>query len=664
MAATDIDALIEDGLTRYGRGDLDGALLVWEEALGIEPENEQANSYVDYVRQNYDLLTGSELISDEAHAPFGIEDDEYTVEIIEGAVLAPAVPTPAAPDALDDGWFIDDSQPVPDPSRALSQELPVVPAVVEMEADEPPPTFNTLTREYSATTAAIAMAAIDTTSAAPADLPGATVDATVSSGPPFVDDDDEPEIEVSVPVPVAQADIASGDFPSGGHTPGFGEAQSPEDSTPVGFAQQVTDVRMRGLGFVKPVEAKHPEPPEPAPEPAPDPRAEAGADIAAAAGPATVAAAEPAAAVEPAPEPAPEPAAATEPAAEPAAATEPAMPTPTPEPSKRPQTHDKIETAIAAAEIVPTSGTDPATSDFGMELGPPGAPPPPSSAFGVEATATEHSAIGPKPVAPADPQHEDNDDIIPPPSPSAQTRELPLGMQLPVFADERNRTRDLSWEVGQDRRPTQKLPLERLAGIDISAPTRELGMRPTRGDIFTSRSDPRNVTASTGVGDITRADVVLPFDPMDERTAAILDEIDDKAPTEESREDRTRRRITALIEKSAYWQRGLDLEKSVTAIDLALSEDPNSALAQKLIHRNRDAIMTAFQSYIGDLSRAPILARPLHELASAPISPRAAFLLSRVDGTMTLDEILDVSGMPRLEAFRYLSQLLLRGILK
>ena len=651
MAATDIDALIEDGLTRYGRGDLDGALLVWEEALGIEPDNEQANSYVDYVRQNYDLLTGSELISNEAHAPFGIEDDEYTVEIIEGAVLAPATPKAAAADALDDGWFIDDSAPVPDPARALSRELPVVPAVVEMEADEPPPSFNSLTREYQATTAAIAMAAIDTTSYVPADLP----DATVSSGRPFVaadDDDGEPEIEVSVPVPVATSDIASGEFPSGGHTPGFGEAQNPEDSTPVGFAQQVTDVRMRGLGFVKPVESKPPEapPPEPSPEPKPEPPPEPPP--------------EPVAATAIAAEPATEPA--IEPAAEPAAAIEPAMPTPTPELPTRAPTHDKIESAIAAAEITPTPGADPAASDFGMELGPPGAPPPPSSAFGVEATATEHSAIGPKPVAPSDPQHEDNDDIIPPPSPSALTRELPLGMQLPVFADERNRTRDLSWEIGQDHRPTQKLPLERLAGIDISAPTRELGLRPTRTDIVTSRIDPRNVPPPTagGAGDITRADLVLPFDPMDARAAQILDEIDDKAPAEETREDRTRRRITALIEKSAYWQRGLDLEKSVTAIDLALSEDPNSALAQKLIHRNRDAIMTAFQSYIGDLSRAPLLARPLHELASAPISPRAAFLLSRVDGTMTLDEILDVSGMPRLEAFRYLSQLLLRGILK
>ena len=64
------------------------------------------------------------------------------------------------------------------------------------------------------------------------------------------------------------------------------------------------------------------------------------------------------------------------------------------------------------------------------------------------------------------------------------------------------------------------------------------------------------------------------------------------------------------------------------------------------------------------MDRQPQLAKPLHELQNAPISPRAAFLLSRIDGTLTVDELLDVSGMPRMEAYRHLCQLILRGILR
>ena len=79
---------------------------------------------------------------------------------------------------------------------------------------------------------------------------------------------------------------------------------------------------------------------------------------------------------------------------------------------------------------------------------------------------------------------------------------------------------------------------------------------------------------------------------------------------------------------------------------------------------SRQVSLDAPRGRSGMLQRTPQLARPLHELASAPISPRAAFLLSRIDGLLSIDEILDVCGMPRLEAYRYLCQLFLRGILR
>jgi hypothetical protein len=217
-------------------------------------------------------------------------------------------------------------------------------------------------------------------------------------------------------------------------------------------------------------------------------------------------------------------------------------------------------------------------------------------------------------------------------------------------------------------KPTQEVQARISLDPMISAPTRELGLRPGRAP---TEDEPTIAThwtgrAQTGMpdGEGTRADLVPPFDPMDARSAQILDDIEVGAPAEETNDDRTRRRISTLLERASEWSRAEDLERAVTAVELALSEDPNSALAQKLIHRNRETIQSVFQLFLGDLQRQPSLARPLHELGSAPISPRAAFLLSRVDGSITLDEILDVSGMPRLEAYRYLCQLFLRGILR
>ncbi len=156
------------------------------------------------------------------------------------------------------------------------------------------------------------------------------------------------------------------------------------------------------------------------------------------------------------------------------------------------------------------------------------------------------------------------------------------------------------------------------------------------------------------------------FDPIDARAAQILEEVDVDAPRDETKEDRTRRRITELIDRADRVEHGTsELDKAVDGRrSRAARKTRTSALAQKLIHRNRDTIMQVFQNFIGELDRQPQLARPLHELANAPISPRAAFLLSRIDGALTLEEILDVSGMPRLEAYRYLCQLFLRGILR
>lgn len=52
---------------------------------------------------------------------------------------------------------------------------------------------------------------------------------------------------------------------------------------------------------------------------------------------------------------------------------------------------------------------------------------------------------------------------------------------------------------------------------------------------------------------------------------------------------------------------------------------------------------------------------PTHGRAMGDLEPRSAFLLSRIDGAMTVEDVLDVSGMPRLEALRVMALLVRRG---
>jgi hypothetical protein len=603
--AADIDRLIEDGLNRYGSGDLDGALLIWEEALAIDPENAQANSYVDYVRMNYEVLqTDSGLgISNE---PFGIEEDpEYIIEITEGHEIPEAeAPAPLYMDPLDQGWFIEEEQTREVlAARTRSKNMPLEPRTIS--ADLPPQRDSMQVLEMEA--------------------------------------DEPPELELApLPPPLGgevSFDSATREYGSDAHQKPrdeFAEELSSftAESTPLGFGNLETEIKKRDLGFVQPTQGS--------------------------------------------------------------AHLEVRLRTPT-SPLQHTLTTTPVDLELGGAG---NADNDIHKTSRGIA--------PITRSPALSATSTEDDLIkslpSPRKVTPvrgSQPMDE---------RPRIPTRDLPDKKRPPAEIDRAATKQGDDEDISLPNATTRDLGLQptvmntinsgnagavpgppALDDFSVSAPTQELGLRPggrpasvyPDEDAPTRQSDARqirdehttqklkpqkktNPNPTGGASDGTRTDFVLQFDPIDARTSQILEAIETPGsePPNESKEDRTRRRITALIDHASAWSGQGELDKAVAAVDLALSEDPNSALAQKLIHRNRDAIMNIFQAFLGDLERQPQLARPLHELAEAPISPRAAFLLSRIDGMLTIDEILDVSGMPRLEAYRHLCQLFLRGILR
>jgi hypothetical protein len=65
---------------------------------------------------------------------------------------------------------------------------------------------------------------------------------------------------------------------------------------------------------------------------------------------------------------------------------------------------------------------------------------------------------------------------------------------------------------------------------------------------------------------------------------------------------------------------------------------------------------TIYTAMIGPLDQVP-----RHGTSVPDLDPRAAFLLSRIDGNISIDDLLEVSGMPRLEAMRVLALLIRHG---
>ncbi len=585
-APSNIDRLIEMGLNRYGAGDLDGALLVWEEALAIDPENARANSYVDYVRLHYELLRGEPELQRDEQEPFGIEEEpEYQIEVLPGELATSPAPVPVLEDSLDAGWFWEDTHDV----SALGDEPDEPPQELVLEADEPPApeiSFDDATREYYGL---------------PADSAPVVPAAPAAPTPPVVP---------AVPFPRADSRAeTNGDF---GETTGTSEFRQEytggfsTDGTASGFSHQETEIRKRNLGFVTPTAATR-APAVPVTEPSP---------------PVSVGSA------------------------------------PTMDGLQLSEfTQERLATLEGTSPGEKTTERDPFTHQLPRQLSP-----------------NEDDLLAALPTPRPAPTEAETGEL---PLAKAITKDLPGSGRLPARRD----SSELSQaEVVLTHAPTRDFDASK---IDIGAPTRELGLRPKRPGTLsnpddeeepTKQSDVRaireavrdqaNVRPSTPDGGDTSHDISLPFDPIEARAVKILEDVDRDAPPDEPKDEQTRRRVAGLLERAAAWNDAGDTERAVAAVDLALSEDPNSALGQKLITRNKDAIMHVFQGYLGDLDRQPELARPLHELQNAPISPRAAFLLSRIDGSLTIDELLDVSGMPRLEAYRHLCQLYLRGILR
>jgi hypothetical protein len=166
--------------------------------------------------------------------------------------------------------------------------------------------------------------------------------------------------------------------------------------------------------------------------------------------------------------------------------------------------------------------------------------------------------------------------------------------------------------------------------------------------------------------------------PVDERLEARAREPDE----DEGGTHPTNPFIRSKLATYAYGQapREDELPPSPTAIEAIVSIADRFAVAkQQLLAGDAGAALDAADSVVtsaGGVDADPCLPylsllekiyagaigpfdRVPHHGGSVPdLDPRAAFLLSRLDGIMSVDDLLDVSGMPRLEAMRVLALLI------
>ena len=81
--------------------------------------------------------------------------------------------------------------------------------------------------------------------------------------------------------------------------------------------------------------------------------------------------------------------------------------------------------------------------------------------------------------------------------------------------------------------------------------------------------------------------------------------------------------------------------------------------ARARITRAQDA---AQMNVLGDLNKIPVLKLSIDQLSSHALDHKAGFLLSQIDGTISLQDLLEISGMPRQVALEALVELVELGV--
>jgi len=146
-------------------------------------------------------------------------------------------------------------------------------------------------------------------------------------------------------------------------------------------------------------------------------------------------------------------------------------------------------------------------------------------------------------------------------------------------------------------------------------------------------------------------------EPEPDSASALLRTIDDSTDprsTQRTSDDR----IAAMRECFAFG----DYVGALTMADLILAAQPDNLLAREFRTNCRATLEDVYAFRLGPLDRIPVIARLPDQTGNRAIDNRTGAPLPLIDGSATLEAIVDVCGMPRLDALRALDDLAQRGI--
>lgn len=107
-----------------------------------------------------------------------------------------------------------------------------------------------------------------------------------------------------------------------------------------------------------------------------------------------------------------------------------------------------------------------------------------------------------------------------------------------------------------------------------------------------------------------------------------------------------------------------DYGRALVLAEAALDSHPGDAAVVRYAESCRHMLYERYLERLGAADSVPQLLMQRSDLTGLALDHRAGFLLSCVDGTSTIEEIIDVSAMAKLDAVRILYELVQEGVIE
>ncbi len=146
-------------------------------------------------------------------------------------------------------------------------------------------------------------------------------------------------------------------------------------------------------------------------------------------------------------------------------------------------------------------------------------------------------------------------------------------------------------------------------------------------------------------------------EPEPDSASALLRTIED-SPVSSKAPPKDDERTAALRASFSFG----DYAGALTMADAILVGQPDNLVARDIRAKCRTTLEDVYALRLESIDRIPVVAMLPNVTPHGAIDSRTGFLLSLIDGSSTLEAILDVCGQSRLDALRILDDLVQRGI--